>query len=145
MWRTTGRATAADLADFPVAWHSAGANKLFVVSPQSKQLAGMIAPNAPMGAYFRLLFAGDHRAAARLAWKNAEDAKRFRTRRYFTWVFAAALAARCHDQEPDGRAAKFVQWAGATARAPHGYAGHPKPAGRLPRQVGKRADKENKP
>ena len=109
LWRTTGRA-AADLAELPSRLEHAGANKLFVVSPQSRQLAGMIEPTAPMGAYFRLLFNGEHQAAARLAWKNAEEARRARSPQYFGWTLAVALAARCHDQEQNGRAAKFIPW-----------------------------------
>ena len=116
LWRTTGRATAADLAELPSRLAHAGANKLFVVSPQSRQLAGMISPTAPLSDYFRLLFNGEHQAAARLAWKNAKETRPAGPAQYYRWTFATALAARCHDQDRGGRAAKFIPWAEVNMR-----------------------------
>ena len=110
LWRTTGRATAAELDDFSDRLAHAGPNKLFIVSPQSKQLAGMISRAAPMGDYFKLLFGGEHRAAARLAWQYARHVETVGPLQRYYWAEAVALAARCHDQDRGGRAEKFIKW-----------------------------------
>jgi hypothetical protein len=120
LWRTTGRAPEAQVAAIRTRLVHGGDGKPFVVSEQSKKLARMISDEAPMGDYLKLLFGGDHQAAARLAWKKAVAAKQSNRLIYAVWVDAVVFAVRCHDQTTGGRAADFADWTKGMLRGPDG-------------------------
>lgn len=118
LWRTTGRATAAQLGVVRNQLASGGEERPFVVSEQSKKLATMISPKAPLADYLKLLLDGDYPGAAKLAWKNARAAKA--GYQYGDWVRAVALAIRCNDQRLNGRDVDFVKWTSGQLKGPDG-------------------------
>jgi tetratricopeptide (TPR) repeat protein len=120
LWRTTGRAPEALVAAVRARVVHGGDDKPFVVSEQSKKLAGMITDKAPMGDYLKLLFGGNHQAAARLAWKKSVAAKQSKGPAYAAWIDAVVTAVRCHNQMIGGRAADFADWTKGKLLGPDG-------------------------
>jgi len=76
------------------------------VTDKAKALATQI--GVDKNPYLANLLNGNHSAAFRIAWANAQSSED--EKQYIRWIEAAAGAIRCHDQHYNGRAIEFVKF-----------------------------------